>query len=58
MACVAASRANQVGYTTHPHPWAAPSGPGVVIDDKSWQPWYNYYSNLVGGADCQSGGWG
>jgi len=21
----------------------APSSLGVVIDDKSWQPWYNYY---------------
>jgi len=20
-----------------------PSGLGVVIDDKSWLPWYNYY---------------
>ena len=22
---------------------SSPSGLGVVINDKSWQPWYNYY---------------
>jgi len=23
--------------------WAQPEGEGVVIDDKSWQPWYVLY---------------
>ena len=52
MACSTTSWANQVGYITHttvamvyrrqprPRPQAVPLGLGVVINDKSWLPWY------------------
>ena len=55
LACSATSQTNQVGFIPrlpwfivdnhkpHPCPWAAPSDLGVVIDDKSWLLWYNYY---------------
>ena len=57
MACGTASRANQVGYIsptillliTAP----LPSGLGVVINDKSWLPRYDYMRTFLPWQGCQ-----